>query len=283
MSDYSVFDKLIGHDLIQTEVPEYIESRNREGLKLQIQERRSKNTKRNISRKILNERDFEVLRLCYVQGFMTRNQVMTWLMQNYPITNTASGNAVTHKIVTFLVSESLVEKIRSPFLNSGEIIIPTLKGVKILRDRGLVPDYCAFSPVDDAKLYHDFMATNVRLLLERFPGIYNWQTDKEFRSCEFSTLPDAIAVFDTEKAVSQKLALEFELSQKSSSRYNKKFIEYQNSDYSVVIYFVSSKKLGETVLESSHEVSGKIFICELDDLLTNKDHAYIKSNREEFE
>ncbi len=156
------------------------------------------------------------------------------------------------------------------FHQRKKFFFPTLKAYRMLK--AMNPSVLIPYPTQKADIRtfeHDFDVLQLRLYLESKSGVTDWQSDKTLRSNESlrGDLPEAMvpdAIFKNKSG--EKVALEYERSQKAKIRYKTKIKLYVNlirSDealkpFNKVIYFCENANVFK-ILSEEIKVYGKYF------------------------
>jgi len=242
-----------------------------------------KEGKKNSTRRkrYLETRDLRLMTFCYEQLFLVRSQMIQWLMRKYKLKNFASADIAMRRILKLLKQLELINSSRSGFLDYREMIVINEKGISALKDKGYLPEHAVRAEIDETKINHDFMATEVRLILEKIINCMAYIPDRLLRYHQQPQLPDAQIIYFSPKANREaKIAVEVEMTLKSRERYRKKFIDYQKSQYDLLFYFVNQNSIKGAILEESKAVTQMVFVCSIDELITKQDKAEMVSNDE---
>lgn len=233
-------------------------------------------------KKYVSQRDYELLKFCFDQYFMSRKQIGQWLKLKSKISSEKSLDIITKRVMSFLLKTRLLGAQKAFVLKCQEVYCVTRDAFSLLMDCGMLPGFASYVGMDMEKINHDYAATDIRLAWEEIAKIESWTSDRLLRTDANDHTPDAeMSYYSARKNQSFTFAIEVELSQKSQERYNSKFKYYQSSPFSLVFYFVSNETLKKKILECSQGVTNKIFVCLIDDFLQKKSEAVLTSNLEQ--
>lgn len=219
--------------------------------------------------KWMGARDIKLLKFMCEQYFMSRSQMIRWLMLNYDLKNEASAKTVMIRSLQAMRGFGLIRPFRSISLGFEEAFLITSKGIRDLQSSDCVAKNLSYTPIDEDKLRHDALVTAIRMAWEFTTPIYHWIPERVLRDGSDNEIPDAVV---TVKGVDDprpysRIAIEIETTLKSLKRYREKFSEYDRSHHNLVIYFTDDKKIREAVIETGAEFSDKICVCSAADFV----------------
>ena len=239
--------------------------------------------KQKRQKQYLEKRDLLLMVFCYEQYFLVRNQMLNWLMAKYDFKNAGSADIAMRRILGILKRLNLVNISRSGFLDYREIFVINERGVRALKDKGYLPEYAVNIDLDETKLSHDYMTTEVRLILEKVINCKEWVSDRLLRCKNHLNIPDAeITYFSPKANRDAKISVEVEMTQKSKERYKKKLTDYQKSHYDLLFYFANQESIKEAILGESKGITQMAYICLIDELLTKQQKVTMVSNDDEL-
>lgn len=235
---------------------------------------------------VVSSRDLHVLKLCYEQGLLTRRQLRTWLLQRYALKNVASAKSAAIRILASLRDQSLVNIFSVQTDCDKEAFCLTAKGLSALLDNGFrftqkhkeviwTPD----------KINHDIKVTDVRLSWENMLPKCYWYPELFLKLNHPEPLPDALMGYYSAKLISHvTVGIEVELTQKSRSRYYKKFKAYslKESPFDLIFYFTTSQTISNKILEVSAGASNTIYVIDLELFVQNPIEAEFVSHSKKF-
>jgi len=234
-------------------------------------------------KKYVSQRDYELLKFCFDQYFLSRKQIGQWLKLKSNISSEKALAIITKRVMNFLLKSHFLAAQKASVLKCQEVYCVTKDGFLLLMDCGLLPDFASYVIIDKEKINHDSATTDIRLVWEEIAKIESWTSDRLLRTDDNDHIPDAEMVYySAKKNQSYTFAIEVELSQKSQERYRRKFESYQASSFSWVFYFALCSKLQGKLLEYSKGVTNKVFVCTIKDFLQKKSEAVLVSNAEQM-
>jgi hypothetical protein len=207
-------------------------------------------------------RDNKFLKFCYEQKFMMKKQIDSWFWLNGEFGNIESSKRVARRAVSRLLNLGMLNENTDRFFGKSKIYEVTKSGIQSLMDKGVLPEYCSKAKKNRATIYHDSLATNIRLLCQHLGVFENWISDRFLKFDDKEITPDACVTIKSKKLT---LAIEIELTQKSKTRLRDIFYKYQHSHYDMVLYFVQGQGLLNSLNKLAAEYTPKIYFCEIDD------------------
>ena len=243
-----------------------------------------KKRKRKWQKQFLTKRDLLLMRFCYEQYFLVREQFIKWLLEKHDFRDHFSTDPTMRRIIDLYKRLEVIKAVRSGFFDDyREIYVITEKGIATLKDKGLLPEYATNIELDEQKLKHDYMVTEVRLALEKVILHKSWVSDRFLRTENNQNIPDAEFSFFSQKAGRDlKISIEVEMTQKSRDRYIKRLSEHKKSHYDLLFYIVDQESIKRAVLEASKGVTRTVFVCLVDELLKKQQDTVLVSNDEKF-
>ena len=184
----------------------------------------------------------------------------------------------------YLASDGLIEIFKIHHSTDSEAFRVTAKGMAVLLDYGLADskDVAALSNEAD-QIRHDLYATDVRLIWEQISPRSQWCSERLLKSTNREQIPDAVLAFYSGELLENiSIAIEIELTQKSSSRYHKKFTDYESGPHDFVFYFAGNPTIASAIYEVSKDISDVIFVCEIDDFLKHESLTRFASHNDHF-
>lgn len=256
----------------------------REEKKREKEEREFKNEEGE-RREELRARDLEVLRVCFEQGFLTRRQVISWLGRENKTMKAESARTVCVRTMKRLWNAGLIGKFKiEDQVAERQGIKVTKRGLNLLWKNGAVfsNDSAGYSDSDQIK--HAIKVTDIRLAWERLLPWALWCSERYLQDNRNEHCPDAELVFiGGNRMQKMTAAIEVELTQKSESRYEKKFKHYQDSHYDIVFYFTNHIRTTNMIHDVSRGISDIIFVCDIDEFLGRGGEARMASHNDHFQ
>lgn len=233
---------------------------------------------RSRKKTFLTPRDQRFLKLCFEQHFLTRSQTISWLEDFECVSQRNTRMSSAFRLTEFLVRNGFLERCFFPISELSNAFNVTRKGVRFLRTIGGIPETAEYVVSDSSKFVHDYFVTQVRFVWEKYIRIKEWVPDRVLKAERGNSVSDAEFSFFSKKANRDiRVALEIELTQKNKERYVKKIQDYHNSPYDMVIFFLQNNNLSKKIVEISRNISPKIFVCSLDELISKKGETEIVS------
>lgn len=235
--------------------------------------------------KYMSTRDMKVLMLCFEQGVLTKKQIKFWLETNYDFQNKKSLGVVATRVIKFLTKNDYIKEYPFVVAKEKEFYAITQKGYKFLLSYGLILSREISLPIlEMEKLKHDLFITDVRLVWENILSNIKWTSERWIRHQNEDQIPDGIMAYYTPKVMRYiNIGIEIELTQKSSARYEKKFHDFRNKkSLDMMIYFAQSEAIRNMIIKSSSQISGRVYVTDLNEFLTKKEGACLKSHNDEF-
>lgn len=244
--------------------------------------------KRKIKKQELGGRSLELMRLCYDQGFLTTEHIRQWFRHRCYLSNEETARVTAGRPIRFLQEEQLMEvfeiELKDP-KRTIEALRLTSKGLGLLSDRGGVTLFdLVASPIDPEHVLHDLIATEVRLVWEKTLSNFTWTSERLLRTDNRDNIPDAELKFqhyDLKRAFN--IAIEVERTQKGTSRYEKKFRDYENGAYDSVFYLSSHPDITDMIHKVSRDISDIIFVCNTNEFLKYGREARFVSHNDHFQ
>lgn len=207
-------------------------------------------------------RDLELLKILLEQKFLTHDQIMRfffegrkrygplrlWKMRRFDFVELARG---FHPQGLFLATDKAYGYFKSRFV---EVPAPV-------------------SVVDARTLYHDLMVTDVRFLFQRMGFGSSWMSERVWRMGRSVRLwaPDAVINIGEDT-----FAVEVELAQKETDRYEEIFARYQRDPEISACLYLTDEKLLPLLLEKAERYSA-IYFASLADLFRKKEKTAFRN------
>ena len=237
---------------------------------------RSRSLSRNVA--VQSEsRDSFILQFVGEQGFLTRSQFRRLATILTKVSSPDSLRAVASRYIRRLKGEGLLEEVIETF-SKEPLFKLTKQGMKSLEaisgESFIQPDF------KHSSFRHCIAGTDFRLgWIENFDFRY-WRPESELEAdSSLAKTPDAeLGIFSEKKGRVAKFAVEIELTVKSSARYRKIFLEYQNSNYDGVWYVARNESIKDKVLEIGTVLCDRVFVILLEEFLQNPKEACLYRN-----
>jgi hypothetical protein len=207
----------------------------------------------------LKERDLKFLKFCGEQKFLFKNQVEDWFGVLGRLANKKSSERVARRQLARLKARGLLGDRASEF-KAAKTWALTKTGIQLLKDQGLLSASASVGN-DSQTINHDQWVTQVRLASLKRGLSWDWTPESALRAVSADRIPDAEVVFVSPKKGPMRIAIEIELTLKSETRLKTIFSAYDVSEHTMVLYFVATPQLRETLIKVSAGHSDKIFFC----------------------
>lgn len=227
------------------------------------------------------------MQLCYEQGFLTRDQVRRWLLVTDGLKNELAARTVADRSMNYLLAGKLIDLFGAKFYRDAKPVSSirgTQKGIQFLLSAGLIPGASTTVPEETEFYGHDNTVTEIRLVWERLVNKLQWYSEKILRSEIRTEVPDAHAMFFSNKHQEPvSLAIEVELTAKSHERYVAKFKAYADDPkYDNILYFSANANITKLIHNISKGITEKIFVCQKDEFLQHGAATRFSSHSDHF-
>lgn len=212
----------------------------------------------------LKKRDLEFLKFCGEQKFLFKSQVEEWFGVMGGGMNKKSAERVARRQLVRLKGQGLMSD-QVANLNPAKIWKLTQYGMSLLKDRGLMAESMVNGSIDSQTVNHDQWVTQVRLAALGRCLAWQWMPEVILRLSSADKIPDAEVTFLSSKKGTVRIAIEIELTLKSESRLKTIFTAYDAGEYAMVLYFVSTPQLLETLVKIATQHCGKVYFCLVSD------------------
>lgn len=246
-------------------------------------ESKKKKTK-SVRKKFLGDREIEVLKLCYEQGFVTRGHLKKWMDSRFRMASLDSAKTVSLRALHFLRDQKLIEFFPTYNGQHREAARITAKGLGLLLDRRCItPQKLVPVNTDPDQISHDLLVTEIRIMWSRLMPSAGWCSERLLKSEDRDRIPDAVLSFFFGGLLKNySIAIEVELTQKSRSRYFQKIQSYENSAFDFIFYFTSGDAISAAIHEVSKDITTKVFTCSIDEFLDHGSEACFVSHQDHF-
>jgi len=187
------------------------------------------------------------------------------------------------RVVQMFMRMGLMQSMRIADMKFMEIFWLTPKGLELLKDKKLVTKDAMFSPLSENKLKHDHYVTDIRLTWESLLKIEQWIPERFLRNGDDDKIPDAVIIYKPQSHHNTvSISIEIENTQKTRSRYEKKFTDYQTGSYDLAFYFTVNETIRNVILEVSRSVKAEIvYTCSINEFLERRANARLVSYNHE--
>ncbi len=236
----------------------------------------------------LSNRELEIMRLCFEQGFLTNRQVWQWSLNRYVLKTEQSGRSVAARSLRYLKAEKLIEVVDVKSVGENQVLRVTPKGAQCLINHGLIQERDQkIAPPEMDYIVHDILVTDIRLKWEQIMlKKSDWYSERILRADPNPKghLPDAVmAIVFNDPTSTVNIAVEVEVTQKSRSRYEKKLQDFEDGPYDLMFYFTQNDAIGAMVHEVSRGITDLVYVCRSEDFLKSGREAWLASHKERFQ
>lgn len=230
----------------------------------------------------LRERHLEILKFAFEYSFITRPILEDYMRLYHQCHKPDSRYVLSKRLLASLVSHRLLEIVRYPHDHKNYYNVSS-KGIPFLKRFGQINEHAQYSKIDEATIQHETHIMELRFILDQMEIFHPWMTTRTLLLTHdtLEKIPDlhTSAVFrQTNERV--LLGMEMELTRKNNARYLKIFDAYNHSDYDYIFYFVTTTSLRDLILKLSKRICDKIYVCTLQDLLSDPLETCLTSNQE---
>lgn len=212
----------------------------------------------------LTPRDLELLKLLLEHCLLSLNQIHNYLFMNKDISTVL--NRIKKLEDHHLLKRHKVNRISHPAFNHdiGTIILPTQKTIDtFLRQNPVFHVQPKIIKIYNKQLDHELLLTHTIENLKKELPDYNYINGHYLSLDKKEHLPDGVMIHSLTQ---EKIAIELELTTKSTHRYKEIFRNYKlSSRYQKVIYFTLSPAM---TLKMMSEIKG-YNVPRLDDFYDN--------------
>lgn len=235
-------------------------------------------------RRPLNERDGRFLKFCFEQYFVARPHMMAWLIQNYEVRTASDQKSALLRTLRHLTRQNWLQKSYPAKLDLEEVFSVTPSGCELLKTIGLIPIDATDGVLDNDKLRHDYLVTDVRLQWESFEEFENWVPERFLRNGDDDKIPDALMLCRSPlRPEPVRIGIEVEITLKSRARYERKFNDYNTGPYDLVFYFTADDSIDQAILEVCRiRQAPMIYVCPIVDFLRDGTKAKLRNFAHEF-
>jgi len=240
---------------------------------------------RKYSRGLLSDRQLAFLTLCFEQYFLMNTHVHNWLKIQFNFSSHDSCRVSANQMLGNLADKGLIEIVK-PQVQSFNYYNVTTRGIKLLIDHGLIPENASYVKLDESTFKHDSISTAVRLVWDKIGDFEDWESSrvlKLIKDSDTAKIPDLVTPFNNGKLGKMiSLAMEIEMTRKTDARYSGLFNDYNQSEYDIIFYFVSSEKLRNTILKLSRCCHKEVYLALIGDFLDKGANTKMVSHSKDF-
>lgn len=232
----------------------------------------------------LSERDLELMLFCWDHGLVVRRQVRRWILNRFGMKSIGVSKTIQVRTLNYLRACGFIEEKKTGIAECPEAISLTQKGVALLIENGLIENATPKPNMGETDSpIHNVMVTDVRLQFQSLIPESIWLSERHLRLNTMEAIPDGVLCYWS-KVLKRfyRIAVEVELTQKSRTRYDKKFDDYSASDNNLVVYFYNNPSIAQTIHDSSRDRCQIVYTLNVSEFLTKGADVTLTSFKDQF-
>lgn len=216
---------------------------------------------------VLQERDREIINICYEQMFISVAQVQRYFFKS------ADKRRARERVLE-LARSGYVSRTKVYGETPNSLLQLTRDGYSLAEKRNLL-SLRYISKINFRTIEHDLRLIDIRFRLAEKWTNYRWVPERAIRRAEYPEVPDALCLFKSGKTI----AIELENSAKGEDRIIKLLSRWRTTNISLVLYFATSDEVFRKYQKilSSHDFDAAIGLIDLNEFLTSFPTAWSKN------